>query len=380
MGGSDSAQIVARMAQRRVALLLLPLRVFLGIAWLRSGLAMILQPEWFDGTALTGFLQSQTADAPILLYTDVMVNAADRLAAPMGMAAALGQIAIGLGLITGTLTNLALLMAIVLNANLVLAGVGSPSQYFIVIQLVLLAGGAGSDYSVDRSLSRYLPSPLLTGRRGVVEGGHAPRPGLVFFAVTLLGLAMGLVVGGVVPRSSLLPDGGVDDPGYTVVALLGVTALLLVTVFIARRTGDEADEPLTAADFRSPSRRQAPGPPPRQNTSERRPVPAGAPFDAPTSGMRRDAMPPARPSAATPRSDVVPPRRPPQPAHPAPRRSAAPPEPVQPWPEPAPVMSPAGAGPARQDQPTTQFARPSRRRTPDRSDDPYAELRDLPPN
>jgi thiosulfate dehydrogenase [quinone] large subunit len=379
MGGSDSAQIVARMAQRRVALLLLPLRVFLGIAWLRSGLAMILQPEWLDGTALTGFLHSQTADAPILLYTDVMVSAADRLAAPMGMAAALGQIAIGLGLITGTLTNLALLMAIVLNANLVLAGVSSPSQYFIVIQLVLLAGGAGSDYSVDRSLSRYLPSPLLTGRRGVVEGGHAPGPGLVFFAVTLLGLAMGLVVGGVVTRSSLLPDGGVDEPGYTVVALLGVTALLLVTVFIARRTGDEAEEPPTAADVRSSTRRQAPGPPPRQNTSERRPVPAGAPFDAPISGMRRDAMPPARPSAATPRSDVAPPRRPPQPAHPGPRRSAAPPEPVQPWPEPAPAMSPAGAGPARQDQPTTQFARPSRRRAPDRSD-PYAELRDLPPN
>lgn len=379
MGGSDSAQIVARVAQRRVALLLLPLRVFLGIAWLRSGLSMVLQPEWFDGTALTGFLQSQTADAPILLYTDVMVSAADRLAAPMGMAAALGQIAIGLGLITGTLTNLALLMAIVLNANLVLAGVGSPSQYFIVIQLVLLAGGAGSDYSVDRSLSRYLPTPLLTGRRGVVDGDHAPRPGFVFFAVTLLGLAMGLVAGGVVTVSSLLPDGGVDEPGYTVVALLGVTALVLVTVFIARRTGDEAEEPVTAADFRSPSRRQPPVPPPRHDTSERRPVPAGAPFDAP-SGMRHDAMPPGRPPAATPRNDVAPPRRAPQPAHPAPRRPVAPPEPVQPWPEPAPVMSPAGAGPARQDQPTTQFARPSRRQAPDRFDDPYAELRDLPPN
>lgn len=378
--GGYSGRIVARVAQRRVALLLLPLRVFIGIAWLRNGLSMVLQPEWFDGTAVVGFLQGQTADAPISLYTDVMLNAADRLAAPMGMAVALGQIAIGLGLITGTLTNLALLMAIVLNVNLVLAGVGSPSQFFIVIQLVLLAGGAGSDYSVDRGLSRYLRSPLLTGRRGIVGGVAAPRPGLVVLAVTMLGLGLGLVAAGVVTVSSLLPERGVDDPAYTMVALLGVTALLAVALFAARRTGDDDDRMLTAAALQPPTRRHPTVPPPRHDTSQRRPMPVGAPVDAP-SGMRSDVMPPSGPAPAP---DVTPADRPRQgqAAHPGPQRPAPqPPQPVQPWPDPSPLMSQVGAGPARQDQPTTQFARPSRKRAPDRAaDDPYAELRDLPPH
>jgi hypothetical protein len=376
MGGSDSAQIVARVAQRRIALLLLPLRVFLGIAWLRNGLAMVLQPEWLDGTALTQFLQSQVADAPISLYTDVMLIAADRFAAPMSMAVVLGQVAIGLGLITGTLTNLALLMAIALNVNLVLAGVGTPSQYLIVIQLVLLAGGAGSDYSVDRSLSRYLRSPLLTGRRGVVDGADRSRPGLVFLAVTLLGLALGLVAGGIVTVSSLLPERGADDPGYTFVALLGVTALALVAVFVARRTGDDGHGMFTAADLGSRARQRPPvtSPPPRQDTSQRRPVAVGAHFDAPQHGMRPDTTPPP---SAVPRPEAGRPRQPA--ARPAPQRPA-PPQPVQPWPDPSPLMAPVGGGPARQDQPTTQFSRPSRRQTADRSDDPYAELRDLPPH
>ena len=370
MGGSDSAMIVARLAQRRVALLLLPLRVFIGVAWLRRGLAMVLQPEWHDGTALTGFLQNQAADAPLALYTDVMLRAADRFAAPMGMAVALGEVAIGIGLITGTLTNLALLMAIMLNVNLVLAGAGSPSQYFIVIQLVLLAGGAGSDFSMDRGLSRYLRSSLLTSRSGVVDGVDAPRPGMAILAVTTIGLAVGMVAGGVVSFGSLLPDDGVDESGYTIVLLLAMTAVLAIALFVARRTDDDDGRMLTAADFPRPARPPAPAPPPaRPGAPERRAVPVGAHFDAPTD-LRQDtmAMPPAVPGPERGRAT-------------RPRRPVPEPEPVQPWPDPSPLMSPVGTAPARQDQPTTQFSRPSRRQAPDRrADDPYAELRDLPPN
>jgi thiosulfate dehydrogenase [quinone] large subunit len=359
--------IVARLAQRRVALLLLPLRVFIGVAWLRRGLSMVLQPEWHDGTALTGFLQNQAADAPLALYTDVMLRAADRFAAPMGMAFALGEIAIGIGLITGTLTNLALLMAIVLNVNLVLAGVGSPSQYFIVIQLVLLAGGAGSDFSMDRGLSRYLRSSLLTSRSGVVDGLDAPRPGLAILAVTTIGLALGMVAGGVVSFASLLPDDGVDGSGYTIVLLLAVTAMLAIALFVARRADDDG-RMLTAADFPRPARPPAP-PPARPNAPGRRAVPVGGRFDAPAD-VHQDtmAMPPAVPGPDRARAA-------------RPHRPVPEPEPVQPWPDPSPLMSPVGAAPARQDQPTTQFSRPSRRPAPDRrADDPYAELRDLPPN
>ena len=156
MTGSDSTSIARRLAQRRVALLLLPLRIWIGLAWLRSGAAKVLQPEWWDGSALTGLVdgQVQAGTAPFSLYPDLVASLVERAATPLGIALACGEIAIGLGLLTGTLTNLALLMAIALNVNFILAGVPTPSQYYVVIEVVLLAGGAGAAYSVDRGLSR----------------------------------------------------------------------------------------------------------------------------------------------------------------------------------------------------------------------------------
>src|SRR5918995_481573 len=50
--GADTTGI----AQRRVALLLLPLRLWIGLGWLRAGIANALQPEWLDGTTLIRFL------------------------------------------------------------------------------------------------------------------------------------------------------------------------------------------------------------------------------------------------------------------------------------------------------------------------------------
>jgi len=370
--------IARRVAQRRVALLLLPLRVWMGLAWLRSGLSKVLQPEWWDGSALTGLVggQVEAGTAPLSLYPDLLASLAERAATPMGIALACGELAIGLGLLTGTLTNLALLMAIALNVNFILAGVPTPSQYYVAIEVVLLAGGAGAAYSVDRGLSRYMSSAVLTGHRGLVDGVEMSRSALVALGVA----AGGLAVVAVPTVGALLPDRGVDDAGFVLVGLLLLVAVFAVSLTRATHRADDAqparirmDDPLGVG---FPHGAPTSVPPPGRPLPPRPPV--GDPVSIPPRG---------RPAAPRPRIDDALPLPPPRGRPVDPRRAPAPPRrPAEQWPAPAPLAAPMAAtgarpAPALRDQPTTQFARQRRRRVADRPlDDPYAELRDLPPN
>jgi hypothetical protein len=239
--------------------------------------------------------------------------------------------------------------------------------------VVLLAGGAGAAYSVDRGLSRYLSSVVLTGHRGLVDGVEMSRSALVALGVA----AGGLAVASLPTVGALLPDRGVDDAGFVLVGLLLLVAVFAVTL---TRTAHRADD-LQPARARMDD-----------------PLGVGFPHGAPASGPLPSPLPP-RPPVGGPVS--IPPRGRPAPPRPRiddplppprgrpvdPRRMPAPPRrPAEQWPAPAPLAAPMAAtgarpAPALRDQPTTQFVRPRRRRVADRPfDDPYAELRDLPPN
>ena len=346
MSGLESTVTMAnRVAQRRVGLVLLPLRLWLGLAWLRSGVSKVIDPGWFDGSAVSGFLHGQLdGGGPLAFYGDVMSGVWNQVATPLGVVVLVGEILIGVGLLTGTLTNLALLSAILLNVNFILAGDPSPSQLYIVIELVLLAGGAGACYSVDRWLSLHLRSPLVTGERGLLDGnglGRATRIGLTVMAVG--------VAAAVVPFiGEWLPERGVDDPAFT------LFALALVAVLLVRLAGGSR----RPAGGSLPERRLPMAPPDR-----RPPLPASALARAPMPMPARSPALDGPPSAV--RRQSGPPRHQPPPA----------------WPAPSPLQAaPRSAGRVMADAPTTQFRRPARApRPPVNAADPYAELRHLPP-
>jgi uncharacterized membrane protein YphA (DoxX/SURF4 family) len=432
MGSSDSTAHIARdVAQRRVALLLLPLRLWVGIGWLRAGLEKVVQPDWFDGTALTQFVQQQAdaGTAPWLIYIDLLARLVERAATPLGLAVVCAQIAIGLCLLTGTLTNLALLTAIAINVNLILAGIAAPNHFYIVIQVVLLAGGAGAAYGLDRWLSQVLRTSLLTGHRGLVDGVELSRGALVLLAVSACGLGAAAV-----PRiGSVLSEGGMNDPGFTLVALGLVVALLVMAL---TRPVHRSDEESGVDDFLGigfppgglgPSDTAMPG-----ASRPGAPVPGASMPGAPVPGSSMPGAPvPAAPVPRAPapsslatrppfddRNGVpVPPRGPApdtrvpmaappraRPGAPARRPPAQPRSPSDPWQSPGPLGDPPmqrsapqdqpttamqpqtpQPRPAPRDQPTTQFVRQRRSRRPQGSqapppaNDPYAELRELPP-
>lgn len=415
MGSSDSTAHIARdIAQRRVALLLLPLRLWIGIGWLRAGLEKVVQPEWFDGTALTQFVQQQAeaGTAPWLIYIDLLARLVDRLASPLGLAVVCAQIAIGLCLITGTLTNLALLTAIAINVNLILAGIAAPNHFYVVIQVVLVAGGAGAAYGLDRWLSRVLRTSLLTGHRGLVDGVELSRGALGLLAVAAIGLAAAAVP----TIGSVLSEGGMNDPGFTLLALGLVIALLAVAL---TRSTHRSDEEAGAEDFLGigfpPGGLGATDSPVPGGPGPGVPVPVGPatrppPFDERNGGpvppfddRNGGPVPPRGPAPDSRVPVAAPPRA--RPGAPARRPPAQPRSPSDPWQSPGPLGDPPARRPvpqdqpttvmqsqtrqqprpAARDQPTTQFVRqrrsrrPPGRQGPPQANDPYAELRELPP-
>lgn len=130
---------------------LVPLRLFIGLGWLRAAVEKVLDPTWYDGVALSSFLAQQLAwsQEAFPLYGTLMERVLAPAAAPIGILVIVLQLAIGLAIVVGYRTGPALLIGLGLNVNFVLAGVPDPSAFYIVIQLVLFAGGAGRVLGLD---------------------------------------------------------------------------------------------------------------------------------------------------------------------------------------------------------------------------------------
>ena len=80
---------------------ILPLRMFLGVTFIYAGLVKLLDPSFFDPTAPTSLavqLQGFARDSPLApLITLIAIP----LATPIGFLIALGEVAVGLGALTG---------------------------------------------------------------------------------------------------------------------------------------------------------------------------------------------------------------------------------------------------------------------------------------
>lgn len=197
---------------------LLPLRVFIGLGWLRAATEKIVDPGWYDGTELTAFLEQQLgwSQEAFPFYGALMEAVFLPGATVLGIIVILAQLLAGVSILAGYYTNAGLLVGLVMNVNFVLAGAVDPSTFYIVIQLVLFFGGAGTVLSVDAVRGAETHGPLLTapGRGAGVQGEHHQRVYGVMAAVCLLfAVAMAPYV------STLAPATVVEDPAMILVVL-----------------------------------------------------------------------------------------------------------------------------------------------------------------
>jgi hypothetical protein len=240
------AQVALRAVRRETikdGISLVPVRVFIGIGWLRAFAEKAVEPGWRDGTRLAGFLERQLDAGMVVFppYQTLLTEVFLPQAVLLGWIVLLGQLLAGIAIASGALTTAALLGGIFMNLNFLLAGAPDPSAFYIVIQAVLLAAGAGAILGLDARLAARGRATWLAAR--------PLRPIAPPTALALAALALGGALYATRHIRDWTPGGSVHDPA-AVFAVLAVMAASWAILAALRG----ADLPATATRD-EPSRR-----------------------------------------------------------------------------------------------------------------------------
>jgi thiosulfate dehydrogenase (quinone) large subunit len=171
----------------RVAWLWLVVRIYLGYQWIEASLHKIFNPDWTlnpgwmsTGASLKGFWVNavvfQNGKGPISYdwYRDFL-NAllASNSHVWFAQLIALGEFAIGLGLIVGAFVGLAAFFGAFMNMNFMLAGSASTNPVLFTIAILIIAAWKTAGFwGVDRFLQPLLKT--LWSRVSRTGGGAVP--------------------------------------------------------------------------------------------------------------------------------------------------------------------------------------------------------------
>jgi thiosulfate dehydrogenase [quinone] large subunit len=137
-----------------------PLRIWLGVQWIQSGLGKLPNPGWFQtGEALRGFWTAATnlpesGRPPIAFdwYRSFIQALLDAQAWTwFAKLVVIGEIVVGAALILGAFTGIAAFAGGIMNWNFMMAGSASVNPVFFVISVGLIlawkvSGRVGADY------------------------------------------------------------------------------------------------------------------------------------------------------------------------------------------------------------------------------------------
>ena len=180
--GSDTVEVegpaFARFlfSNRYAGWVWLPIRVFLGFAWLDAGLHKLTGTGWVDGgSALLGYWkgavaipEAGTAGHAAITYDwyrdflSLLIN--NNAQGWFGVLVTFGEIAVGLALIFGALTGIAAFFGALMNVSYLLAGSTSSNPVLFTLAIgVMLAWRVAGYYGLDRYLLPMLGTPWRVG-------------------------------------------------------------------------------------------------------------------------------------------------------------------------------------------------------------------------
>jgi len=189
--GSEEVQIegpgFARFLfnNRAAGLFWLPIRIFLGVSWLLSGLGKFNNPAWTDGgAALRGYwtnaVTTPEGGRPPITYEwyrdfiNMLLNS--NAESWFAWLVILGEIAVGLALILGALTGIAAFFGALMNMSFLLAGSASTNPVLFMMAIgLMLAWKVAGYYGLDRWLLPMLGTPWRPGTI-IPRGRSGPEP------------------------------------------------------------------------------------------------------------------------------------------------------------------------------------------------------------
>jgi thiosulfate dehydrogenase (quinone) large subunit len=153
----------------------LPIRLFVGLAWLQSGLGKLNDPGWTQGgESLRAYweraaaIPEAPARPPITYewyrdFLNMLLNAnAETWFSWLIM---LGEVAVGVALIIGMLTGIAAFFGAFMNMSFLLAGSASTNPILFTASIgLILAWKVAGYYGVDRWLLPRLGTPWQPGK------------------------------------------------------------------------------------------------------------------------------------------------------------------------------------------------------------------------
>jgi thiosulfate dehydrogenase [quinone] large subunit len=205
---------------------LLPLRLFLGVTFLFAGCQKLANPDFLRSSSPIS-IHSQLVGADRSSPIHGLLSHLVSIAPALGVVIALGEVAIGLGVLVGLLTRVAAVAGMLLSFGLFLTisfhsapyYTGSDIVFFFAWTPLALAGAAGAP-ALDPGFARPpAPEPTRLGavpRREVLSKGALT--GIVagaFVVVSGLAAALGRLAGGstsATQSSNTLSTGGATVP------------------------------------------------------------------------------------------------------------------------------------------------------------------------
>jgi len=162
----------------RAGLFWLPIRIFVGFEWLLAGWEKLSGAGWTDGgSALLGYWKGavaipQTGKPSITFewYRSFLQILIDNHAQGwFGWLIALGETAVGIGILLGVLVGIAAFFGATMNMSYMLAGSASTNPILFALTVgLMLAWRVAGFYGVDRYLLPRLGVPWT--RRSVIVG------------------------------------------------------------------------------------------------------------------------------------------------------------------------------------------------------------------
>jgi thiosulfate dehydrogenase (quinone) large subunit len=157
----------------RAGLFWLPIRLFVGFAWLDAGWHKFTDPEWTQGgAALRAYWERAAAipeqGRPPITYEWYRDFINTLLAGGhegwFAWVITFGELAIGIGLIFGILTGIAAFFGALMNMSFLLAGSASTNPVLFTLAVgLMLAWKVAGYYGVDRYLLPWLGTPWRPG-------------------------------------------------------------------------------------------------------------------------------------------------------------------------------------------------------------------------
>ena len=195
--GLSNAPASPAVLPRGLLVVLLPLHLFLAAGWLRAGVEKLIDPAWWTGDSLMGFLEEQHAQ-----MLPFFVPFADHVVGPLAPFVAWLVMWMQLGIAACLFTNRhvrpALWAGIVLNVMFTMAGRVNPSAFYLVMQVTLLfalSRPVGARIALRRAAVWLVPAAMFAPFARTIEPAHViDDPALMLSFVSLLAAVTTLAV------------------------------------------------------------------------------------------------------------------------------------------------------------------------------------------